>query len=147
MSPPACTTLGVLVWTSREMPSERQAVRTLRVAATLLRSNSAGGPPDAGLGRDVHDGVAPVGGVERHGGVGEVAPDGVHAQRAQRRVVAPGHAHDVVAAGQQRAHDGAAEEAAAAGHEDPHGCPAAHEPSDCRSILLLWRMSTGKSSL
>ncbi len=44
MSPPVCTTLGVLVCTRRRMPSRRQAASTFRVPSTLLRSKSAAGP-------------------------------------------------------------------------------------------------------
>ena len=147
MSPPACTTLGVLVWTSREMPSERQAVSTLCVAATLLRSNSAALPQMPALAATCTTASQPSAAAQRDARVGEVAAHGADAELAQRRVVAAGDADDLVAAGEQRAHDGAAEEAAAAGDEHPHGCPAAQRPSSGRSILLLCRMSTGKSSL
>ena len=92
------------------------------------------------------DGVAPVRRAQRDRRVGEVAAHGADAERAQLRVVAARHAHDLVAAGEQPAHDRSAEEAAAAGDQHPHGCPSAHAPSAGRSILELCRMSTGKSS-
>src|SRR5207302_914608 len=101
-------------------------------------------PPGAGQGGDVEDDIAADDGTLDGGGGAEVALVLRHAAQGQFRIAITGKAGDVVAARHQQADDGAAQEAAAAGHQRVHASrPAAHAASFSRKILALWRMSTG----
>src|SRR5690606_16759141 len=101
--------------------------------------------PGAGLGGVVEDGVD-ASGRRAHGiAVGQVALHLAHAQRVERRIVAPVEAGDLMPAFDQATAQGLAEETPTPGDEQLHAwlLRAAQRASDSRPILALWRMSTG----
>ena len=119
------------------MPSERQAARTLRRRRDVAALELRGAPPDAGLRRDVDDDVAARRRRASATPASARSPRTVlDAELAQRRVVAAGDADDLVAAREQRAHDGAAEEAAAAGDERPSRLPRRPAAPSCGAVDL-----------
>src|SRR5690606_17900910 len=112
--------------------------------------------PGARLGGVVEHRVVAAHGGGHRPGVGEVATELAHADGVELRVVAAAEAGDLVAAFDQPPAQRLAEESAAAGDQDLHGARpgtrdsglgrrlAAHAARRSRSILALWRMSTGK---
>ena len=108
------------------------------------RRRAVDGAVDVALGREVHDGVRPMGGEDvAHGGrVGDVGAEQLMplmVSRLLERVLGCGvghlvHVHDLmVGAADQVAYDGRADEAAAAGDDYPH------DRSDILFVVTPWQ--------
>ena len=105
------------------------------------------GPPRFDLCRHVKDDVAAVDSPRDGVGFGDVAPDLLDTKFIQFRVDSALKGVNGPATVHQSTHDGSSEEPSPAGnqcfHEATRG--AAHAANAPRSILALWRMSTGKA--